>query len=1069
MPSRGRAGPAARRAVLIRAAGRLLAGAASSFLIGLLVLGSIGAWRLAQGPVAVDALTPTIERALGAAGVNVEIAGTVVTWEGLGKPFDLRARGVNAFDADGRLIASVPELGISFDLRRLMRAELAPTRLELIRPRMRGQRTAGGEVRFDIAAPATGTSPEVPPAPEEEMRGTRLTDALVEALERPPGQGAGPLSELREVSVRGADLRLADEGSGYTWHAPRADLVLRRGVDRLYGSVRMELELGGARAHLRADLTRRAEDGITTVNARISDLRPAALAPRDPMLEPLRVLSMVMSGSVTARFDTGFRTLDASLHLTGIDGQLDLPALYPSPLPVAAADLRARFDAASRRIVVDGLDIDLGGPTARLAAVLTDLGGRRIAVDGTADLASVPFDDLDRLWPAGLAPNVRGWITENLSAGIVDGTAARLSAVVPVDDPKASEIGRAEADFAFSGVDVRYFGDLPPVTAVDGTARLDRSGMDLDLAGGRLRDIAVGRSRITITGLDTDVEHIDMELPLEGPLRTVLEVLDMPPLGYPKRLGFDAAGSSGKARGTVGFAFPLKKDLDIEEVVFSAKARLAEVALDGLLPGRKVSDGSFTLALDPAKLTAEGTARLDGVHAEVSWRENFPDDAEYSTRIAAKAVLGEADRRRLGFDTAPWVRGAVAVDAVFLVPEPGKRRVTAGFDLSRADLELAPLGWSKPAGVVGGAKLELAFNRDGPMHMPSFSVEAGDLSAQGSMDLGEGGPPPRISLTRLGLGGTQLQVEAMRLLRGGYRVFLEGPALDLRPLLREDGAAREEAGGGSKDGPGFPLEIEADIGRVVVADGKEFTGLEGRLRNDGSQWTEAVLSARAGRSTPVGLSWRPDGQVRRLRVETEDTGAVLRALNLYDTMKGGRLVLAATAPIGDPSAPLEGTVELTDFTLVEAPVLARLLNAVSPSGFAELLGGSGISFARMVGDWRWQQDRIHISQMRTSGAALGLTLEGVADLDTDRIDLQGTIVPVYGVNRILGAIPLLGQLLTGGKGQGVFAFTYTVRGPLDDPTIAVNPLAVLAPGFLRNLFFLGPVPGDEPRRQGDGP
>jgi hypothetical protein len=31
-----------------------------------------------------------------------------------------------------------------------------------------------------------------------------------------------------------------------------------------------------------------------------------------------------------------------------------------------------------------------------------------------------------------------------------------------------------------------------------------------------------------------------------------------------------------------------------------------------------------------------------------------------------------------------------------------------------------------------------------------------------------------------------------------------------------------------------------------------------------------------------------------------------------------------------------------------------------------------------------------------------------------------------------------------------------VSGTADDPRVAVNPLSMFAPGFLRNLFFLGP-------------
>jgi hypothetical protein len=36
----------------------------------------------------------------------------------------------------------------------------------------------------------------------------------------------------------------------------------------------------------------------------------------------------------------------------------------------------------------------------------------------------------------------------------------------------------------------------------------------------------------------------------------------------------------------------------------------------------------------------------------------------------------------------------------------------------------------------------------------------------------------------------------------------------------------------------------------------------------------------------------------------------------------------------------------------------------------------------------------------------------------------------------------------------VFAASYTVRGPLDNPEISVNPLSALTPGFLRGLFGL---------------
>jgi hypothetical protein len=70
-------------------------------------------------------------------------------------------------------------------------------------------------------------------------------------------------------------------------------------------------------------------------------------------------------------------------------------------------------------------------------------------------------------------------------------------------------------------------------------------------------------------------------------------------------------------------------------------------------------------------------------------------------------------------------------------------------------------------------------------------------------------------------------------------------------------------------------------------------------------------------------------------------------------------------------------------------------------------------------------------------------------------------VPLYTLNRAIANIPLLGRLLRGAEGEGAFAATYAVRGARESPEIRVNPLSMLAPGFLRDLFA-GVIPEDAP-------
>ncbi len=83
------------------------------------------------------------------------------------------------------------------------------------------------------------------------------------------------------------------------------------------------------------------------------------------------------------------------------------------------------------------------------------------------------------------------------------------------------------------------------------------------------------------------------------------------------------------------------------------------------------------------------------------------------------------------------------------------------------------------------------------------------------------------------------------------------------------------------------------------------------------------------------------------------------------------------------------------------------------------------------------------------------------------LDLDGTLVPAYTLNSILGYIPVIGNLLLGGEGQGIFAAGFHASGALDDPKISVNPLSALAPGMLRNLFLFegtSPTPSTSPAK-----
>jgi len=138
--------------------------------------------------------------------------------------------------------------------------------------------------------------------------------------------------------------------------------------------------------------------------------------------------------------------------------------------------------------------------------------------------------------------------------------------------------------------------------------------------------------------------------------------------------------------------------------------------------------------------------------------------------------------------------------------------------------------------------------------------------------------------------------------------------------------------------------------------------------------------------------------------------------------------------------------------LVGAPVLARLLSLTSLDGLFGAMSGSGIPFTTLRGEVTYSQGRIALDRVAAYGGSLGITARGWVDPGADTMDVEGALAPAYVLNGMFSSVPVLGPLLIGGEGHGLFATSFRIAGPTDDPGVTVNPLSTLTPGVLRRLF-----------------
>ena len=142
------------------------------------------------------------------------------------------------------------------------------------------------------------------------------------------------------------------------------------------------------------------------------------------------------------------------------------------------------------------------------------------------------------------------------------------------------------------------------------------------------------------------------------------------------------------------------------------------------------------------------------------------------------------------------------------------------------------------------------------------------------------------------------------------------------------------------------------------------------------------------------------------------------------------------------------TLKIYDFRLKELPTLTKILTLASLQGIADILSGEGIGFSDFEMNFKTQNNLITIEEIYAIGPAISILMEGYIEKNK-LISLKGSLVPATTINKAIGSIPILGNILVGSKtGEGVFGVSFKIKGPPKNLETSVNPIKTLTPRFI---------------------
>ncbi len=1059
---------------------------------GLAIVLVMLAWQLSKGPVGLGFLTSYIERAINTPDrpYRVQLGDTILTWAGWERAVDIRVINVVALDDKNVVKARIPEIAFSLSGEALLiDRKFAPKSIELFGPEVRVRRSRDGKFSIGVGDKANAGPEPAEPAGME----------LAQRLLGDPEPGS-PLAYLTRLNIIGAETVIADEVLGETWRAPAADIRLRRDVLGVQGEVTLDMQLYGrpAEVHIAGgyqSATRRLDVGVN-----FSEIAPATLARFHEALEPLQVFDLPFKGTVTLGMELGGTPEAVGFDLQGGAGAFQVPGEAAQRIPVEQVVLRGRYTGAGRNFEISELDIQAADgvkvlvpgtkshrlplaslkaagrysgveKTAEVDRIDLDLRGPKVSAKGRAldlgaapvisfeiDVNETPLDDLPTYWAPEWAPDARVWILENVSDGVIP--AVSVNARLRRDESGEVHVDYLTGGISVTGATVDYLNPMPKIRNAQGKGTFTRSKFDMAITSGSTNGLTINKGRVLLFDLDTNIEKADIEVDISGALNDALDLIDHEPLGYASAVGVVPDETSGDASVRLTVAFPLRKDLDIENVRITADSEVRAADLPGALRGHDIANADLDLTIAKTGMEIKGKGDVGNIPVALNWRENFGDNVAFRTILDLSGKVTDIQQiRDLGLGVPiikpEYIDGGLEADVRFTVLSETDTRVEIRADLSDARVKIAPLKWRKPKELGGRAEVNLSLDGDKVGKISHFAFYGGDMAAEGrALFDADTGDLSRIDFNQFSLGRTEMKGAVIRRADGAWDMGFHGDSLDLSAFWGDFKYQKPFTGNEEPVTPRPDMVLAMEFDSIWLDETTRLKTVSGTFARKTDAWETVLLRAELPGGGLMDVTLRPDDKgVRNLGVNTTDAGDFLRTIGLYDNMTGGELRLFGRFDDTSPQRPLTGRLQARNYRITGAPALAHVVSMMALTGIADVLRGEGLGFNILDIPFVKKDGLIEIRDAKAAGTSLGFTASGLVDAAKDELDLKGTIVPAYALNNALGRLPVLGDLLTGGEsGSGLFAANFGVEGSIDEPDVSVNPLSALAPGVLRDLF-----------------
>jgi hypothetical protein len=655
---------------------------------------------------------------------------------------------------------------------------------------------------------------------------------------------------------------------------------------------------------------------------------------------------------------------------------------------------------------------------------------------------------LPKIWPP-MPDAFQAWAFKSITAGAL--RHIRLKIFLREEEEGSVALDDITGEFEAEGLTVHYKKDLPPLGFARGHVSFTKETASILVRRAEIHSLKIKDSYIQLSGLQGDIQF-DGKGHFFGPFKSLVWYLNHGSLK--KHLPPSIKVESGQVKGDVHLSFPLKKTLSEDDVILDVEATLKKGVFsfqhEGVGLPLKKTDLKIQKNQEILKISGKGD--VSGFDSSFSLEEDYQLDAKVKSK---KRLKGAGALKGLIEVLPASVRAHIQnpkggdVTVFFSSEEDrdGLEKIDLDLDLTQASVLLPLFNWGKPKGVSGKLEIDLETKGNKIRRFKHLSLMSKGIRIKGHTKIDKQGKISEVYFNPFIIRGKKGEGRAV-LKKGVWDIFLRVPFLNFNPIVQTfrglSGEKKEKAGS-------FSADLDLKVETLFLKKEHFYKNVETRakVRRDDLRFLRV---SGQDKGDPVSIRYEPHQEKMVFEAEIPRLETIISGLSISDKIKTKKIQIQASKPLNDPSKPIKGKLFIEEVRMLNAPVFAKLLSLISIEGLIRGLAGEGLVFTDNYAKFEYKDQEVALRRARMMNGSIGVTTKGYVHFKKKTVDLEGVLIPANFLNQLVGYIPLLGTLLTGGKDQGLFSISYTAKGPLKNPEIKSNPLGILAPNILKTLF-----------------